>query len=59
MLRLLMAAIVGGVTGTDREQAHKWLGVRTLLLVCLECSPFTIVHRPGLFGSVESKWTVT
>ena len=43
ILRLVMAAVVGGVIGLDRERAHKWAGIRTLLLVCLGSDP--VHHR--------------
>jgi putative Mg2+ transporter-C (MgtC) family protein len=49
ILRLVMAAVVGGVIGMDRERAHKWAGIRTLLLVCLGSALFTIVSIYG-FG---------
>ena len=49
VLRLIMAAVVGGVIGMDRERAHKWAGIRTLLLVCLGSTLFTIVSIYG-FG---------
>lgn len=47
ILRLIMAAVVGGVIGMDRERAHKWAGIRTLLLVCLGSALFTVV---SIFG---------
>jgi putative Mg2+ transporter-C (MgtC) family protein len=47
ILRLVLAAAVGGVIGLDRERAHKWAGIRTLLLVCLGSALFTIV---SIFG---------
>jgi putative Mg2+ transporter-C (MgtC) family protein len=47
VLRLILAAIVGGVIGLDRERAHKWAGIRTLLLVCLGAALFTVV---SIFG---------
>ena len=47
ILRLILAALVGGVIGLDRERAHKWAGIRTLLLVCLGSALFTIV---SIFG---------
>jgi putative Mg2+ transporter-C (MgtC) family protein len=47
ILRLVMAAAVGGVIGMDRERAHKWAGIRTLLLVCLGSTLFTIVSIYG------------
>ncbi len=50
VLRLLMAAVVGAVIGLDRERAHKWAGIRTMLLVCLGSSLFTIVSMFGFGG---------
>ena len=54
VLRLVMAAVVGGVIGLDRERAHKWAGIRTLLLVCLGSALFTIVSIFGFGSYVDS-----
>lgn len=50
VLRLLMAAVVGAVIGLDRERAHKWAGIRTMLLVCLGSALFTVVSMFGFGG---------
>lgn len=50
VLRLLMAAVVGAAIGLDRERAHKWAGIRTMLLVCLGSALFTIVSMFGFEG---------
>jgi putative Mg2+ transporter-C (MgtC) family protein len=54
ILRLILAAIVGGVIGLDRERAHKWAGIRTLLLVCLGSALFTIVSIYGFSDPADS-----
>ncbi|HEY50058.1 MAG TPA: MgtC/SapB family protein [Dehalococcoidia bacterium] len=48
-LRLLIAAIIGGVIGFEREHADKPAGLRTLLLVCVGSALFTIASLYG-FG---------
>ncbi len=50
VLRLLMAAIAGGIIGLDRERAQKPAGIRTLMLVCVGSALFTIISSYG-FGS--------
>ena len=52
-LRLVLAATAGGVIGLDRERAHKWAGIRTLLLVCLGSALFTVVSIYG-FGDITA-----
>jgi putative Mg2+ transporter-C (MgtC) family protein len=52
ILRLLMAAVVGGIIGQDRERAHKWAGTRTMLLVCMGSALFTAVSMFG-FGGLD------
>jgi putative Mg2+ transporter-C (MgtC) family protein len=49
ILRLLMAAVAGGIIGTDRERAHKPAGIRTLMLVSIGSALFTILSAYG-FG---------
>lgn len=50
-LRLLLAALLGGAIGVDREYHHKPSGVRTNLLICFGSALFTflspIVAGPG------------
>jgi putative Mg2+ transporter-C (MgtC) family protein len=49
VLRLVMAGVIGGVIGFEREQAEKPAGLRTLLLVCVGSALFTIGSLYG-FG---------
>jgi putative Mg2+ transporter-C (MgtC) family protein len=41
--RLLVAALLGGTVGLDREIHHKPSGVRTNLLICFACALFTFL----------------
>jgi putative Mg2+ transporter-C (MgtC) family protein len=41
--RLLLAAVLGGVVGLERELSHKPAGIRTNLLICLGAALFTII----------------
>lgn len=41
--RLLMACLLGGVIGLDREINRKAAGVRTNLLICMGCAFFTLL----------------
>ncbi len=41
--RLLMACLLGGVVGLDREINRKAAGVRTNLLICMGCAFFTLL----------------
>ena len=43
ILKLVIAAIIGGLVGIEREAYHKPAGVRTHMLVCLGAALFTIV----------------
>lgn len=47
VLRLIMAAIMGGLIGFEREYAEKPAGLRTLILVCVGSALFTIA---GIYG---------
>ncbi|MCX5999274.1 MAG: MgtC/SapB family protein, partial [Chloroflexi bacterium] len=53
ILRLLMAAIAGGVVGWDRERIGKPAGVRTLLLVCVGAALLTVISIYGFAGSAD------
>ena len=50
VLRLLMAAVLGGIIGYERERAAKPAGLRTHLLVCLGAALFTISSIYGFGG---------
>ncbi len=41
--RLLLAAILGGMVGIERELSHKPAGIRTNMLICLGAALFTTV----------------
>lgn len=43
VLKLVLAVIVGGLVGIEREAYHKPAGIRTHMLVCLGSAIFTIV----------------
>lgn len=49
-LRLLIAAIMGGLVGYERGRAEKPAGMRTHLLVCVGATLFTIVSIHGFSG---------
>lgn len=42
-MRLLMACLLGGVIGLEREWRHKASGLRTNLLLCMGCAFFTLL----------------
>ena len=41
--RLLLAAVLGGAVGVERELSHKPSGIRTNMLICLGAALFTII----------------
>ena len=43
LLRLVVAAVAGGLIGLEREVVHKPAGVRTHMLVCLGSALFVLV----------------
>ena len=42
LLRLVLAAIAGGLVGFERESVHKPAGIRTHMLVCLGAALFVL-----------------
>jgi putative Mg2+ transporter-C (MgtC) family protein len=50
ILRLLLAALLGGAIGYERERAQKPAGLRTNMLVCMGSALFCLVSARG-FGS--------
>ncbi len=52
VLRLIMASSIGALIGYERERAAKPAGFRTLLLVCLGATLFTIASGSG-FGPLS------
>jgi putative Mg2+ transporter-C (MgtC) family protein len=54
VLRLLIAAVIGGLIGFQRERAAKPAGFRTHLLVCVGAALFTIASIYGFrYGSYD------
>ncbi len=50
-IRLLLAMILGGIIGWQRESAEKPAGFRTHILVCVGAALFTLISAVGFFGS--------
>src|SRR5438270_3669404 len=51
MVRLVLAGILGGLIGLEREMKHRPAGVRTNMFICfgLPCSPFCrISSKPDI-----------
>ena len=55
VIRILIAALVGGLIGYERERADKPAGVRTHLLVCVGASLFTIISVEGFAAGDPSR----
>ena len=51
VLRLVIAGLLGGLVGFEREHAEKPAGLRTLLLVCVGSALFTVA---SIFGFGEN-----
>ncbi|OFX35042.1 MAG: hypothetical protein A2Z07_11685 [Armatimonadetes bacterium RBG_16_67_12] len=49
--RLLLAFVLGGLVGFERESVDKPAGFRTHILVCVGAALFALVSREGFFGS--------
>jgi putative Mg2+ transporter-C (MgtC) family protein len=43
ILKLLLAILVGGAIGVERELHHKAAGVRTMILICVGATLFTLM----------------
>ncbi len=50
-LRLVLAVVLGGVIGLEREALEKPAGFRTHILVALGAASFTLISLYGFFGS--------
>lgn len=48
--RLVLAAILGGILGFEREQQGKAAGIRTHMLVCLGAALFVVAADQSVFG---------
>lgn len=54
LLRVLVALIIGGAIGAEREYRSKAAGLRTLALICMGSAVFTILSlRLGAAGSSD------
>lgn len=53
ILRLLLAAALGGVIGYQRERAGKAAGLRTHMLICVGAALFTLASLYGFGGSTD------
>jgi putative Mg2+ transporter-C (MgtC) family protein len=51
--RLMLAALLGGLVGLERELSHKPAGLRTNMLICLGAALFTIISTESVhaFGA--------
>lgn len=54
MVRLVVAAILGGAIGLEREWRHKPAGLRTNLFICFGSAMFTVLSSQLAGGSGES-----
>jgi putative Mg2+ transporter-C (MgtC) family protein len=45
ILRLALAAFLGGIIGIEREMKHKSAGLRTQMFICIGAALFTILSR--------------
>ena len=52
LIRLLLAALAGGIVGFERKKVHKPAGIRTLMLVCVGSALFIIITLKTVPGEV-------
>ncbi len=52
-IRLLLAAVLGGAIGFQRENAGKPAGLRTHMLICIGAALFTLVGIFAFSGTVD------
>jgi putative Mg2+ transporter-C (MgtC) family protein len=52
-LRILLAAVLGGAIGFQRERAGKPAGLRTHMLICIGATVFTLVSAYGFSGQAD------
>ncbi len=56
VIRLLLAAILGGLLGLEREQRGKAAGIRTHMLVCMGAALFILIpQQAGISDSEMSR----
>jgi putative Mg2+ transporter-C (MgtC) family protein len=56
-LRLLLAALAGGIIGLDRERHGRAAGLRTMLLACVAASAAAILAAQNLSNTLPATWT--
>jgi putative Mg2+ transporter-C (MgtC) family protein len=57
LVRLVLAAILGGIIGLERESKHKAAGLRTNMFICFGSAMFTILSErlAGDFGGDHTR----
>jgi putative Mg2+ transporter-C (MgtC) family protein len=58
-LKLILAVLLGGLIGIERETAHKPAGLRTNILVCLGTALFTVIALKSFEDYPESPVDIT
>jgi putative Mg2+ transporter-C (MgtC) family protein len=58
ILKMLLAAVLGGIIGLERELSHREGGVRVHILIALACSLLTVLTLQGAEGA-DSRNVVT
>ena len=53
VLRLLLATLLGGLIGYQRERAAKPAGLRTHILICIGSALFTVASLQGFGGAAD------
>ena len=56
LLRIAIAAVVGGIIGFERRRAARPAGIRTMSLVAMGASAFTVVSIFGFTGEDENQF---
>jgi len=54
LFSLILAVVLGGVIGAERETRGKWAGLRTNILICLGAAIFTIISRKIVAGEQDT-----
>lgn len=58
-LRLILAVLLGGLIGIEREAAHKPAGLRTNILVCLGTTVFILISLKAFEDNPKSPVDIT
>lgn len=56
VLRLVLATILGGIIGLERESSHRPAGLRTHILVCLGSALIMLISREAFSGYPSGTW---